>query len=154
MLQLPWENHKYILSRHDNSIHPGYLGLRLTGGAAQILKIQFLRDFNLTPWEGLWHKIAKYNPNFQYRTSSILLFYVKIDTLRGTNFQKCGEMTPCEGHIFKIMLNLYHLRDYFFKRRQKIPCEGLPEVKKDTIKGGMSRQLYGSTHYMLKGVGY
>ena len=63
-------------------------------------------------------------------------------------------MTPCEGHIFKIMLNLYHLRDYFFKRRQKIPCEGLPEVKKDTIKGGMSRQLYGSTHYMQKSVGY
>ena len=44
----------------------------------------------------------------------------KICFLRGTNFQKCGEMTPCEGHIFKIMLNLYPLRDYCFLNVVKI----------------------------------
>ena len=55
------------------------------------------------------------------------------DTLWGTYFQNYAQSIPSQGLLF-------------FKCRKNIPCEGLPEEKKDTLKGGTSRQfIYGST---------
>ena len=104
MLQLPWENHKYILSRHDNSIHPGYLGLRLTGGAAQILKIQFLRDLRAL----IWH------PGRDYDTKLLNTIPIFNTELRQFYFFM-WKLIPCGGLIFKNVVKWHPVRDIFSK---------------------------------------